>query len=114
MIKKIHMILSAADRCHQTRLHNVMQKHFGCHEYNLFNSEETVDGMQPLFWSGVMIHDHEPIGVWRAKSGRYSNIKAAILAVEVLEGVAPYEFRAKYGCDCREDTEGGDEGSSTA
>ncbi|KEQ88133.1 dicer-like protein 1 [Aureobasidium pullulans EXF-150] len=97
-----------------TRLHNVMQKHFGCHEYNLFNSEETVDGMQPLFWSGVMIHDHEPIGVWRAKSGRYSNIKAAILAVEVLEGVAPYEFRAKYGCDCREDTDGGDEGSSTA
>lgn len=108
------MILSAADGLHQTRLHNVMQKHFGCHEYNLFNSEETVDGMQPLFWSGVMIHDHEPIGVWRAKSGRYSNIKAAILAVEVLEGVAPYEFRAKYGCDCREDTDGGDEGSSTA
>ncbi|KAI5212191.1 hypothetical protein AUEXF2481DRAFT_75327 [Aureobasidium subglaciale EXF-2481] len=86
-----------------TRLHNVMQKHFGCHEYNLFNSEETVDGIQPLFWSGVMIHDSTPIGVWRAKSGRYANIKAAIKAVEELDGMAPYEFRAKFGCDCHDE-----------
>ncbi|KAI4727035.1 dicer-like protein 1 [Aureobasidium sp. EXF-10728] len=89
-----------------TRLHNKLQKSFGCHEYNLFNSEETVDGMQPLFWSGVMIHDSEPIGVWKAKSGRYANIKAAIKAVEELEGMAPYEFRAKFGCDCRETVHG--------
>jgi endoribonuclease Dicer len=84
-----------------------MGKHYGCHEYNLFNSEETTDGMQPLFWSGVMIHDSGPIGVWRAKSGRYANIKAAVKAVEELEGMAPYEFRAKFGCDCQKDMQSG-------
>ncbi|KAG9677170.1 dicer-like protein 1, partial [Aureobasidium melanogenum] len=89
-----------------TRLHNRMQKGFGCHEYNLFSSEETVDGMQPLFWSGVMIHDSEPIGIWKAKSSRYANLNAAIKAVEELEGMAPYEFRAKFGCDCREELAG--------
>jgi endoribonuclease Dicer len=91
-----------------------MQKGFGCHEYNLFNGEETEDGMQPLFWSGVMIHDSEPIGVWKAKSGRYANINAAIKAVEELEGLAPYEFRAKFGCDCREETVGEGENDGTA
>jgi endoribonuclease Dicer len=86
-----------------------MQKGFGCHEYNLFNSEETEDGMQPLFWSGVMIHNSAPIGVWKAKSARYSSINAASKAVEELEGLAPYEFRAKFGCDCREETTDGSE-----
>jgi endoribonuclease Dicer len=80
-----------------------MQKGLGCHEYNLFNSEETEDGMQPLFWSGVMIHDSEPIGVCKAKSVRYASQRAASKAVEELEGLAPYEFRAKFGCDCREE-----------
>lgn len=91
-----------------------MQKDFGCHEYNLFNSEETVDGMQPLFWSGVMIHDSEPIGVWKAKSSRYANLNAAIKAVDTLEGIAPYEFRAKFGCDCREGfaSEGSNDGTA--
>lgn len=49
-----------------------------------------------------MIHDSEPIGVWKAKSSRYANLNAAVKAVEELEGLAPYEFRAKFGCDCRE------------
>ena len=70
--------------------------------------------MQPLFWSGVMIHDSEPIGVWRAKSARYANINAAMKAVEELEGLAPYEFRAKFGCDCREEVAGGVENDDTA
>ncbi|KAG9889143.1 dicer-like protein, partial [Aureobasidium melanogenum] len=97
-----------------TRLHNRMQKGFGCHEYNLFSSEETVDGMQPLFWSGVMIHDSEPIGIWKAKSSRYANLNTAVRAVEELEGMAPYEFRAKFGCDCREELAGGGDHNGTA
>ena len=93
----------------QTRLHNMMQRHFGCHEYNLFSgSEPAGDGLQPLFWSGVMIHEAAPIGVWRAKSARYGNIKTAARALDELEGLAPYEFRARFGCDCREEVDGGD------
>jgi endoribonuclease Dicer len=65
--------------------------------------------MQPLFWSGVMIHDSEPIGVCKAKSVRYATQRAASKAVDELEGLAPYEFRAKFGCDCREEmTDGTD------
>jgi endoribonuclease Dicer len=88
-----------------------MQKGLGCHEYNLFSSEETEDGMQPLIWSGVMIHDAEPIGVCKAKSVRYASQRAASKAVEELEGLAPYEFRAKFGCDCREEMTDGSDGT---
>ena len=89
----------------------MMQKHLGCHEYNLFSgSEPSGEGLQPLFWSGFMIDDAAPIGVWRAKSARFSNIKTAIRALDELEGLAPYEFRAKYGCDCREESDGVDDG----
>jgi endoribonuclease Dicer len=57
-----------------------------------------------------MIHDSEPIGVCKAKSVRYATQRAASKAVEELEGLAPYEFRAKFGCDCREEmTDGTDE-----
>jgi len=91
-----------------------MQKGIGCHAYNMFSGEETEDGMQPLFWSGVMIHNSDPIGVWKAKSARYANIHAANKAVEELEGLAPYEFRARFGCDCRDETDGGNENDGTA
>lgn len=60
-----------------------------------------------------MIHDAPPIGEWRAKSGRYAIIKTALKATEELEGLAPYEFRAKYGCDCRQEADDDEDGRAT-
>jgi len=83
-------------------LHNILQDHSGCAEFQLFASEEaTGDGSTGDVTAGLMIHDYpEAIGGWHAKSGRYAKVKAALQAVEALQGMPPYEFRAKYGCDC--------------
>lgn len=60
-----------------------------------------------------MIHDHaEPIGTWRAKSGRYAKVKAAVAAATELQGMPPFEFRARYGCDCH--LKGGNKGDGEA
>jgi endoribonuclease Dicer len=56
-----------------------------------------------------MIHEYpKPLGAVKGKSGRYTKVKAALLAAEELEGLPAFEFRSKYGCDCRLDSgEGG-------
>lgn len=94
-----HMIGLTGDK---TRLHNVLKEQYGCEEFQLLTSEEsTGDGSTADVVAGLMIHDHpDPIGAWRAKSGRYAKVKAALAAVEELQGIPPFEFRAKYGCDC--------------
>ena len=87
----------------------MLQERFGCEEYEIYASEEaTGDGSDADVVAGVMIHDHpEPIGAWRAKSSRYAKIKAALSAAVELEGIPPFEFRARYGCDCRTKQSGG-------
>lgn len=81
----------------------MLEEQFGCEEFHLVVSEEaTGDSNTADVVAGLMIHDHpDPIGAWRAKSGRYAKLKVAILAAEQLTGITPREFRARYGCDCR-------------
>lgn len=56
----------------------------------------------------VMIHD-EIITDASASSGKNAKVKASEKAVRLLEGLLPFEFRRRFGCDC----EGlGDEGAS--
>lgn len=85
-----------------TRLHRVLETNFGCSEFQLMATEEpTGDGSAGDVIAGLMIHDHPtPIGAWRAKGGRYAKEKSAKAALEELSGLAPYQYRAKYGCDC--------------
>jgi len=40
------------------------------------------------------------------QSGRYARVRASHAALEKLEGLPPYEFRSKYGCDCVDEGEG--------
>ena len=49
--------------------------------------------------AGLLIHN-EVIGSGFAKSARYAKIKAANKALEEIDGLAPYEFRSRFGCDC--------------
>jgi endoribonuclease Dicer len=47
----------------------------------------------------VMIHND--IIVWtKGKSGKYAQTRVASQAIEVIEGLAPFEFRSKFGCRC--------------
>ena len=35
-----------------------------------------------------------------SKSAKYSKLRVAAEAYDELRGMAPYEFRKKFGCDC--------------
>lgn len=49
----------------------------------------------------VMVHQ-QIIAHDRGKSARYSRVRAAKLAMEALDGLAPYEFRETFRCECVE------------
>lgn len=45
-----------------------------------------------------------------AASGRYAKLSASMNALSLLQGLAPFEFRAKYGCACSKPEDGATEG----
>ena len=51
--------------------------------------------------AAVMIHDHI-IADGIAASGKYAKLKAAKEALQLLQGLAPFEYRLQYRCDCKE------------
>ena len=56
----------------------------------------------------VMVHD-EIITEGIAASSKYAKLKASSKALEMLTGLAPFEYRIQYRCDCCDKkTEGGE------
>lgn len=66
-----------------------------------------LDPATKVIAAAVMVHD-EVIAEGTAVSSKYAKLKAASNALELLRGLAPFEFRAKYGCDCK--AEGDEDG----
>lgn len=95
-----------------THLHNLLQTSFGCMDYRLMARElPAVPGStseRKDVMAVVMIHD-KIIAYSGGKSGRYARLRVANKALELLDGLAPFEFRGRFGCDCRpvDDAKGG-------
>ena len=49
--------------------------------------------------SVVMVHD-QIIAEGIATSSKYAKLKASSHALEMLTGLAPFEYRLQYHCDC--------------
>lgn len=47
----------------------------------------------------VMIHD-EIIANASASSGKNAKVRASEKALKVLDGLVPFEFRRRFGCNC--------------
>lgn len=84
-----------------THLHNLLQTAYGCQDYRLMAQNlPSIDGMERQdVVAAVMIHD-EIVTHDKGKSGRYAKLRVANKALEVLDGLAPYEFRGRFGCNC--------------
>lgn len=74
---------------------------FGCTNYRLMASEvpSIVPGGPVTSIAALMVHD-EIVAEGQASSGKNAKIKASSNAVKLLQGLAPFEYRTRYNCDC--------------
>jgi endoribonuclease Dicer len=97
-----------------TFLHNLLAIQLGCRDYRLLAEEvpQGDPGAPCKVVAGFVLHDRVVCHA-TSQSGRYAKVKASVKALELLQGLAPFEFRQRYGCDCRdqpEDEKSDDEG----
>jgi endoribonuclease Dicer len=84
-----------------TRLSRLLSITFGCCEWRMaaMETETLIPGKGKAIVAMVMVHGKvyfHSLG----QSGRYARVRASHAALEKLDGLPPYEFRKKYGCDC--------------
>ena len=74
---------------------------FACSNYRLMAGEipSIEPGGTPRSIAGLMVHN-EVIAEGQASSGKNAKVKASIAALKQLEGLALFEFRKLFGCDC--------------
>lgn len=84
-----------------TRLYNLLQVNFGCEDFRVFTQAlPDAEGLQRRdLIVAVMIHDRV-VSSSTGKSGRYAKERAAHDAVKQMDGLAPFEYRTRFGCDC--------------
>ena len=49
--------------------------------------------------AALLIHD-DIVAEGQASSGKNAKVKASGNALKVLQGLAPFEYRARFRCDC--------------
>ena len=85
-----------------TYLHNLLSLSFGCTSYRLMASDipSIIPGSNATTTiAAVMIHD-DIMAEGEASSTKNAKIKASQNALESLRGLAPFEYRLRYRCDC--------------
>ena len=90
-----------------TRLSRLLSVNFGCTDWRLgaLETETCIPGKGKAIAAMVMIHN-KVVFHSLGQSGRYARVRASQAALEVLDGLPPYEFRSKYGCGCVNEGEG--------
>ena len=86
-----------------TRLHKLLQTTYRCQDYRLMAKElPPADGieMERKDVVAVVIVHNEIIACTKGKSGQYARVRVANYACKAVDGLVPFEFRNKYGCDC--------------
>ena len=95
-----------------THLYHLLQTSFGCEDYRLMAKDlprigGEAEGTDVV--AVVMVHD-QIIAHSKGKSARYARLRAANMAIEVLEGLIPADFRQRFGCGCEVQVGAGVEG----
>jgi endoribonuclease Dicer len=94
-----------------THLHNLLSTTLGCQSYRLFAQEMPLDapGAKVKVMSALVVHE-KVVCHGIAASGRYAKLAASKKALSLLQGLAPFEFRAQYNCFCSKTEEEAIEG----
>ena len=48
----------------------------------------------------IVLNNFQVVAWSRGRSGRYARLRAANKTIELLNGLAPFEFRSRFRCDC--------------
>ena len=74
---------------------------FGCTDYRLMASEvpSIIPGGPVTSIAALMVHN-EVVAEGQASSGKNAKVKASSNALKKLQGLAPFEYRAQYHCNC--------------
>ena len=90
-----------------TRLGRLLSITFGCADWRLatLETETCVPGKAKAVAAMILIHN-KVVFHSLGQSGRYARVRASQQALEVLDGLPPYEFRSRFGCDCVDEGEG--------
>ena len=89
-----------------TFLSNLLTNTFNCTDYSVkaYEDEPNEDGTAPRVVGLVFVH-LQVVAHADSSSGKYAKIRASHRALDTLKGLAPWEFRKKYGCNCKKGQE---------
>jgi len=97
-----------------TLLHKLLQTTYGCADYRVMAKElPSIDATERSAVVAVVMIHNDIISHSQGKSGRHARLKVAQTALGAIEGLAPFEFRSRFGCNCHL-TEGPLEGAMVA
>ncbi|KAH7398246.1 endoribonuclease dcr-1 [Pyrenochaeta sp. MPI-SDFR-AT-0127] len=84
-----------------TRVGRLLSINFGCSNWRMgaLETETIIPGKGKAIAAMVVIHNKVHF-YSLGQSGRYARVRASQAALEKLEGLPPYEFRKRFGCDC--------------
>lgn len=97
-----------------TRLGRLLSVSFGCSDWRIgaLETETLIPGKGKAIAAMITIHDKvrfHSLGT----SGRYAKLRACSEALDKMDGLAPFEFRERFGCDCVDGGLGEGEGEET-
>jgi endoribonuclease Dicer len=87
-----------------TRLGRLLSGNFGCRDWRM--SVRQTDTVIPGKGRGIvaMVLIHDKVSFYSiGQSGRYARVRVSQEALRELEGLPPYEYRRRYGCQCVQD-----------
>ena len=98
-----------------THLHTILSVNLGCRDYSLMSEEmpPAHPGAPSKVMAAVMIHSRVCVHAIAASS-RYAKIAASKKAITLVDGLAPFEYKEKFHCDCKGAVEGEEADIGTA
>lgn len=87
-----------------TFLHKKLTE-YGCMNYVLKCSDQPEGPVAVRIMAGVIIH-RDVVATAESSSARYAKVRASQACLRLLDGLSITEFREKFGCNCRETSDG--------